>query len=277
MVNKLNEKIKKLRLRNDFSQDYLAKKLKISRPTYMQIEKGERDVTVTEAGVLADVFGVTLFKFLSGAIGEEREVFFEKEHNRKPSFASSNAKALADKKATAGEVRISVPIKNQKKFKTVLTYILKKVGGKPNIGMTVIYKLLYFIDFDYYEKYEEQLMGAVYIKNHFGPTPVMFAKIIEEMKAKNEIEEVRSKFYDKEQKKFFLNPEYQIDLTPLSAQEIKHIDWELRRLADKTAKELSDLSHEDMPWRVAKIGEEVEYNGVFYRNEKLSVRDYDEL
>ncbi|MDX9913734.1 MAG: DUF4065 domain-containing protein [Candidatus Moranbacteria bacterium] len=264
MSNKLNEKIKELRLKNDFSQDYLAKKLNISRPTYMQIEKGERDITITEAGILADLFSMTLFKLLNGAAGEECEVVLERE------------KAGMGKK-DKNDMRISVPIKNQKKFKTVLAYILKKVGGKPNIGMTAIYKLLYFIDFDYYEKYEEQLMGAVYIKNHYGPTPVMFSKIVEEMKAKNEIEEVRSKFYDKEQKKFFLNPEYEIDLTPLSAQEIKHIDWELRRLADKTAKELSDLSHEDMPWRAAKVGEEVEYNGVFYRNEKLSVREYDAL
>lgn len=263
MPKKLYEKIKKLRLKNDFSQDYLAKKLEISRPTYMQIEKGERDISVTEAGILAEFFGMTLMDFLSDTIKIEKEVVFEKEDT--------------EKEKNKFEVRISVPIKNQKKFKTVLTYILKKVGGKPNIGMTAIYKLLYFIDFDYYEKFEKQLMGAVYIKNHYGPTPVMFGKIIEEMKSKNEIEEVRSKFYDKEQKKFFLNPEYEIDLTPLSAQEIKHIDWELRRLADKTAKELSDLSHEDMPWRVAKIGEEVQYNGVFYRDEKLSVREYDKL
>jgi len=269
MPKKLHEKIKKLRLKNDYSQDYLAKKLDISRPTYMQIEKGERDITVTEAGMLADIFGMTLMDFLSDAVIVENEVILEKENSGR------GGSSLV--KDAAGEERISVPIKNQKKFKTVLTYILKKVGGKPNIGMTVIYKLLYFIDFDYYEKYEEQLMGAVYIKNHFGPTPIMFAKIIDQMKAKNEIEEVKSKFYDREQKKYFLNPDYQVDLTPLSAQEIKHIDWELRRLADKTAKELSDLSHEDMPWRAAKMGEQVEYNGVFYRDEKLSVREYDKL
>ena len=276
MSKKLHEKIKKLRLKQDYSQDYLAKKLSLSRPTYMQIEKGERDITVTEASLLAEIFGMTLVEFLSDTAVIEKEVVLEKENvdklKGKPSFA----------KATAGEeveneVRISVPIKNQKKFKTVLTYILKKVGGKPNIGMTAIYKLLYFIDFDYYEKFEEQLMGAVYIKNHFGPTPIMFTKIVEEMKAKNEIEEVKSKFYDREQKKYFLNPDYQVDLTPLTAQEIKHIDWELRRLADKTAKELSELSHEDMPWRAAKMGERVEYNGVFYRDEKLSVREYDKL
>lgn len=264
MFNKLNKRIKELRLKNGFSQEYLAKKIDIARPTYLQIEKGERDLTITEASVLADIFNMTLFDFISGKINKERDVVLEKE-------------IIRNNKKNKDEMRISVPIKNQKKFKTVLAYILKKVGGKSNVGMTVIYKLLYFIDFDYYEKYEEQLMGAVYIKNHYGPTPVMFGEIIKEMKAKNEIEEVSSKFYDKEQKKFFLNPNYQVDLTILSAQEIKHIDWELRRLADKTAAELSKLSHQDMPWQAARVGERVDYNGVFYRDEKLSVREYDEL
>ena len=53
--------------------------------------------------------------------------------------------------------------------------------------MTVLYKLLYFIDFDYYEKFEEQLVGATYIKNHFGPTPVEFKKIVDTIKLKREL------------------------------------------------------------------------------------------
>lgn len=263
MSKGIHKKIKELRLKNDFSQDYLSKKLGISRPTYMQIEKGERDITVPEAKLLAELFGMTLYDFLVGKEKEDIEIIFEEEK-----------KSAKNKKE---EMRISVPIENQKKFKTVLAYILQQVGGKPNIGMTAIYKLLYFIDFDYYEKYEEQLMGATYIKNHYGPTPIMFTKMIKEMKKSDEIEEVRSKYYNREQKKYFLNPAYKNDITVLSSREIKHIDWELDRLSDKSVKELSDLSHEDMPWKVAKMGEVVEYNGVFYRNDELSVREYDEL
>ena len=42
-----------------------------------------------------------------------------------------------------------------------------------------------FIDFDYYEKFEEQIMGLKYIKNHYGPTPIIFEKIVQEIIAKN--------------------------------------------------------------------------------------------
>jgi len=68
--------------------------------------------------------------------------------------------------------------KNPDKFKQVLLYVLDKVGGKPNVGETVLHKLLYFIDFDYYERFEETLMGATYIKNHHGPTCVELESIL---------------------------------------------------------------------------------------------------
>lgn len=57
-------------------------------------------------------------------------------------------------------LRISGPQKNVKKFKETLLYLLTRAGGKPNVGETVLCKLLYFIDFDHYEKYEERLVGA---------------------------------------------------------------------------------------------------------------------
>ena len=52
--------IKKMRERVDLSQDFVAKKIGVSRPTYMQIEQGERDLTITEAKKLAEVFGIIL-------------------------------------------------------------------------------------------------------------------------------------------------------------------------------------------------------------------------
>ena len=34
-------------------------------------------------------------------------------------------------------------------------------------------------------------------------------------------------------------------------------------------------SHGDIPWRIAKDGEAINYEAVFYRDPKYSVRDYD--
>ena len=78
----------------------------------------------------------------------------------------------------------------------------------------------------------------------------------------------------KDQKKFFVNPEYEPDISKLSSREIKHIDTELKRLSDKNATELSNLSHKDVPWITAKEGGQIDYESVFYRTDDTSVRIY---
>ena len=258
MIENLYQTIKKLRLKNGFSQGYLAEKLYMSRQTYMQIEKGERELTISEAKKIASIFSMSI-----------EDLFKGEEHKIKVDFEK-----LKKEKKIKPETRISVPQQNLKKFKEVLLYILEKVGARPNIGETAIYKLLYFIDFDYYEKFEEQLIGAKYIKNHYGPTPIEFKDIVEQMQKKGELEKVRSKYFQYEQKKYL--PRRQPDLSILNGREIQHIDEVLSRLAGKSAKELSEYSHQDTPWLVHGIGEQISYESVFYRDDDHSVRAYDD-
>lgn len=233
--------IRGMREKHGMSQAELAKRLNMSRPTLIKVEKGERKLSQNEEEMIQKIFDVA------------------KEHPAGPS----------------DDVRISIPEKNLEKFKQVFLYVLEKTAGRPNVGMTVLYKLLYFIDFDYYEKYENQLMGLTYIKNHHGPTPREFVKVIETMKETGELEEVKSKYFTYDQRKFL--PHRHADLSRLSAQEIAMVDNVLARYADKSATELSALSHEDTPWIAAEDGKNIEYDHVFYRPEKLSVRQYDEL
>jgi len=74
-----------------------------------------------------------------------------------------------------------------------------------------------------------------------------------------------------------VNPKEAIDLSVLSGMEIAHIDWELNRLSDLTATQISALSHKDTPWLVAKEREIMDYEYVFYRPEETSVREYEPL
>ncbi len=247
-----------LELRNNqgVSQAFMAEKIGVSRASYIEIEKGAKELTLSQAHTIAEIFNITLAELISG----------EKISDVKVSIND------APEKKEKQEIRIDVPQKNLKKFKEVLLYVLEKVGSKSNVGMTVIYKLLYFIDFDYYEKFEEQLIGATYIKNHFGPTPVEFKKIVESMESKGELETVKSKYFLHEQTKYL--PRREPDISVLNAREIKHIDEVLSRLSDKNAKDLSDYSHLDIPWLGTKDGEVIKYESVFYRTPETSVRIY---
>lgn len=259
MARKLPEYIKQLREAAGFTQGHVAEHIGLSRPTYVLIETGERELSISEARDLSRLFDLSLDDFLS-----VREILTPRVVIENPTMAAKKKQNL----------RISVPQKNLKKFKEVLLYILEKVGAKPNIGETAIYKLLYFIDFDYYEKFEEQLLGATYIKNRYGPTPVEFKKIVDDMKKRREIEQVASKYFQYEQKKYL--PLREPDLSSITAREISHIDDVLARLSDKSAKELSDYSHDDIPWKVHKQGDRISYESVFYRGHEHSVRNYDD-
>ena len=82
-----------------------------------------------------------------------------------------------------------------------------------------------------------------------------------------------SKYFKYPQKKYL--PIRVPKLEILKAHEIKHIDEVLFQLSDKTAKELSDFSHKDVPWITAKDGEPIDYKSVFYRTKDYSVRNYE--
>jgi len=176
-------------------------------------------------------------------------------------------------KKAKSEIRISVPQKNIEMFKEVLLYILGKVGSKPNIGESVLYKLLYFVDFKYYEKYEEQLIGATYIKNHHGPTPKEFIKIVEEMQGKDLVK-IQNKYFQYPQTKYI--PLKDPDLSKLNARELSVIDNVLNKLADMNASQISEYSHNDVPWITTEDGDVIDYEAVFYRTTPYSVREYSE-
>jgi transcriptional regulator with XRE-family HTH domain len=231
------------------SQKQAAEMLGLSRPTYLKLESGLVKTNLQQNDLLARIFGMS-------------KESFERNSN------------LVLEKTPEVEVR-EIPKENEQKFEEVLLYILSKIGSRPNIGQTVLYKLLYFIDFDYYEKFEEQLIGATYIKNTYGPTPVSFAKIVRRMERRGRLVEVTSKYFGHEQKKYI--PVVEADVVQLSGQELKHIDDTIDRLAHLSAKQLSDLSHIDTPWRVAEDKQILNYSHVFYRPEETSVREYEPL
>ncbi|MBI1882784.1 MAG: DUF4065 domain-containing protein [Chlamydiae bacterium] len=255
---RLGQKIKELRSQSGLSQQDLADELGVPRPSISRMEAGERKISAEELIKLAHLFNVSVENLLN--LEKSSEVVLERGKRKEGEGMKT-------------QMRISVPQKNVSKFKEVLLYILNKVGSKPNIGETVIYKLLYFIDFDFYEKYEEQLIGATYIKNHHGPTPVEFIKIVEEMIQSGQVEKVKSEFFKYPQTKYL--PHKKADLTKLKAHEIESIDEVLNKLSDMTATQISDYSHGDIPWITAEDQAVINYESVFYRAPQYSVRDYD--
>lgn len=250
----IGQKIRQFREDAGLSQEQVAKKLGLNRVSYTQLEQGNRKVMADELVEIAKLFNTTP-DVLLGVRGEIEVNLEEKPKHKKEQ-----------------EMRINVPQKNVEKFRQVFLYVLGKVGFQPNVGETVLYKLLYFIDFDYYEKFEEQLTGSTYIKNHHGPTPIEFKKIVDRMEETGEIKKETVEYFGHPQKKYL--PLKEADLNLLTGREVQHVDSVLARLSHMNATEISNYSHQDVPWMATSDGERIDYEGVFYRQPPYSVRSY---
>lgn len=251
----IGQRITEIRKLKGYSQEDLAKSIKVSRPSLAQIELGNRSLDILELQKLSYVLGFSLDDFMSGDFS-----------------ASSALDVKAEKPKKKMVERISVPKLQVSKFKNVLLYILERCAGKPNVGETVLNKLLYFSDFNYYELYEEHLTGAKYRKLPYGPVPQKLDTIIQQMIDKGLLKRVKAEYHGFPQTRYL--PLEKADLTELKASEKEIIDRVIEQMSDWSASAISNYSHKDMPWLASKEGEEINYELVFYREAPFSVRNY---
>ena len=256
--------LRDIREKFNITKEDMAKKLDITRQTYYKYESGESELTLDVVKKIANIFSVDYNDIIENRIPQniEYNIVDNVKHNK------------VSKKDLNEYIRVDIPQEKIEKFKQIFLYIINKIGSRPNVGQVVLYKLLYFIDFDYYELFEEQIMGLKYIKNDFGPTPVSFAKVIKQMEKDGLLEEVKTKRFDYNMTKYL--PLVEADLSNITAKEIKFIDDEIEKHGFKSAMELTNLSHKDIPWIGTKTKEIIPYEAVFYRNSDTSVRKYED-
>lgn len=251
----IGQRLQDLRKAKAFSQEDLARLVGISRPSLTQIEAGNRGVDAQELQQFSRVLAFSLDEFFSPGFG-----------------AAKQTVDLPEKPVRASKVRISVPQLQIPKFRNILLYILERCAGKPNVGETVLYKLLYFADFNYYELYEEHLSGARYRKLPYGPVPQRLDTVISQMLEKGQLQRVKTDYHGYPQTRYL--PLEKADLTQLKASEKEAIDQVIAQLSDLSAAAISAYSHKDMPWMASKEGEDIDYELAFYREPPYSVRNY---
>jgi transcriptional regulator with XRE-family HTH domain len=253
----IGQRITELRKVKGLSQVELAKSVKISRPSLAQIELGNRCVDILELQRLSMVLSFSLDDFMSEDFSASQTL------EEKAAIYTLKAKE-----------RVSVPVLNIAKLKNVLLYILERCAGKPNVGETVLYKLLYFSDFNYYEMYEEHLTGSEYRKLPYGPVPQKLDMIINQMIEEGLIQRVKTDYHGLPQTRYL--PLVKSDLTELKASEKDVIDRVIDQMGNWSASMISNYSHSDKPWKATEADANIDYELAFYRRPPYSVRIYEE-
>ncbi len=255
----LTKRVKELRKEAKLSQYEFAKILKISRPTVSQIENGSRKVTLSDIMRLANAFNIQVEEIL-----EKKPA--KKDSRSKQMFESFGAESfgawLLDekdnkpaKKTKRKKEKFSKIDKN--KYKEVIIYILNKAGARPNMGESFLYKVLYFIDFDFYEKYKSYLIGETYIKRINGPAPFNIKDVIKEMINAKDIVKLDNKYFSMPQTKYL--PLKNPDLSKFKANEIEVIDGVLFKMSDMNLEDADNYSQNQIQFINAEINEKISY------------------
>lgn len=153
MIKTTDLNLKALRVKAGISQADIAKRLKISRPSYISLEQGKREISLSEAKKLSDLFGISLQELETGIV---------------PMYDKYKEMILAFIRA-AGSSR----------------------DGK--LPKTKLAKLLYLADFAWFYEHFKSMSGMQYRRLQYGPVPDIYFRAIDELEQEGCITIDRSK------------------------------------------------------------------------------------
>jgi transcriptional regulator with XRE-family HTH domain len=133
--------VKRVRLARKYTQEEMARKLEVSRPTYIKIEEGERELTVSQAAKIKQILGLDIL----GAIDANKE-----------SIGKYRSMLLAAIHFAGAE-------------------------GDHRIPKTKLAKLLYLFDAQWFKMHGVTMSGMIYRKLPQGPVPYEFFQSIDQM------------------------------------------------------------------------------------------------
>jgi len=160
-----------------------------------------------------------------------------------------------------------MPKINEKKYQGVILYLANKLGGEIK-GKKKLAKLLYFVDFDFFEKFQKSITGDTYKALPMGPFPVTMEKVITDMANEKKI------IIKSEKERVGYNPTeiYRVkekSETIFSKDEQEILDRVVLKYGHLTGKQLEDLSHAEAPYIGTAPNQEITYELAFYRGTNL--------
>jgi hypothetical protein len=151
-------------------------------------------------------------------------------------------------------------LEGNERLRELILYISQKCADDPTFCATKLNKLLFYSDFFSYFRFGEPIAGLEYQRLPHGPAPKQLVPVREEMVSNGDLAVQKVGFFDKQQHRCI--PLRDPDLNRFKARDIAVLDDLIQKLWAKTAKEVSEMSHQ-RAWRIAKDRESIPYQAIF--------------
>jgi transcriptional regulator with XRE-family HTH domain len=218
-MNTIAEKIKELRLNKKLSQNDVADKMRMSRPTYVLVENGKKQLTMMELKQLASILGSSLEELLYDTLQVSSKDF--------------------------GIERYKQIVLNCLQFGS------DSMDGK--ITKTKLAKLAYLADFAWFYENLKPMSGLAYRRIQQGPVPDQYFRVIDELYESGAIT------IENKGTSFMIKANENAPKNQLSEQEIELIKKVSQAWKDKNTQDIVDFTHEQLPWKICRQGELIPY------------------
>ena len=165
---------------------------------------------------------------------------------------------------------------NEKKYKNLILFFANKIKNG-TLGKLKIMKLMYFLDFDYFEKYGKSISGDEYLRFDNGPIPRMAEKVLKEMSGEElhvtdldfggkDIRIIKKKIglgYNDQQ---LIEALKNFDVNLFSKEELMMMEETANKWEKFSGADMKNASHGEAPWIATKPNSVIDYNLAYYRN-----------
>lgn len=153
---------------------------------------------------------------------------------------------------------------DKEKYTAALMYMLSRL--KAIEGKKKLYKLFYFLDFDFFEAYDKSFTGETYVALGMGPAPRYLDALTDELTANGYLTiRKERKFPTHEKDTVIYQPKKAVGYK-FTPQEKRMLDRVLTLYGGKTGKELEQLSHCQAPYISSGLGDVIPYEFAYYRD-----------
>jgi hypothetical protein len=164
---------------------------------------------------------------------------------------------------------VDVP-RGQERFRELILYVSKRCVNDATFGATMLNKILYYADFQAYERLGMPLTGVPYFRIKNGPAPFLVRKVRRDLVEEGAllIEEVPYGNYTQHRSVALRDA----DISLFSKGEIEIVDQVIEALSGKTATKISYESHKTA-WHVLGDKERIPYEAAFFSDEGANASD----
>jgi uncharacterized phage-associated protein len=153
---------------------------------------------------------------------------------------------------------------DEKKYKNAIIFFAQKIQNG-TLGKLKLMKLLYYLDFDFFEKYGKSITGDEYLRFENGPVPRMAEKIIKEMDGKD-IKITRRKIKEGLNDQQHIEALSDFDINVFTKEELVMLEEIASKWEKFTGSEMKAATHGEAPWISTEPDRVIDYNLTYYRN-----------